>query len=212
MKIGIYPYGPIDAIMYVVEGSEHSYIIDPCVALSEIQQPDTPYKGILITHCHYDHINRMEEIRNALDVKVYAHAFEFPSFSDTVKSGAAFFMSDEIFDTPDYKINEGDTFSLDPDSYIKALHTPGHTIGGLSFLLFDKGKLAAIFTGDTIFKGSAGRTDLGGDPVQLDRSLRILASFENDVMIYPGHGAKSTVGYEKANNPFLVRAMKSYNM
>ncbi len=208
MKISIYPHGPINAVMYVVEGEDASYIIDPCVSLSEITTGVSPFEGILITHCHYDHINRMEEIRNTLSVDVYAHPLEFPSFRDPDRSGASFFMSEEIFDLPDRKCSHGDTFNVGKGIRLEVMETPGHTKGSISFLLIENDVTKAIFAGDTIFKGSAGRTDLGGDPVILDRSLAAIAGLGDDVIIYSGHGDMTTVGEEKRNNPFVVRALR----
>ena len=208
MKIGVYPYGPINATMYVVEGDKSSYIIDPCVPLSEVTLPESPLKGILITHCHYDHINRMEEIKNISGLNVFAHHLEFASFGDPDRSGAMFFMSDEVFQLPDFKVNEGDRFSLDDDSFLEVLHTPGHTGGSVSYLLNIKGMLEAVFSGDTLFKGSAGRTDLGGNPVMLDISLRKMASMDPQAVVYPGHGDKTTIGEEKTKNPYMIMAIR----
>ncbi len=208
MKIGIYPYGPIGATMYIVEGDRASYLIDPCVPLSEIEFPVVPLKGILITHCHYDHINRMEEIKNTTGMDVYAHQLEFASFGDPDRSGAMFFMSDETFQLPDIKVSQGDKFFLDEGSYLEAIHTPGHTSGSLSYLLNSMDKTTAVFSGDTLFKGSAGRTDLGGNPVMLDRSLRRLALLDPQTAVYPGHGQRTTIGTEQTENPFMIMAMR----
>ena len=85
-------------------------------------------------------------------------------------------------------------------SIIKCIHTPGHTKGGMCYLYKD-----AIFTGDTLFKGSVGRSDfIGGDFNELINSIKTkLMILDNDIKVYPGHMESSTIGYEKLSNPFL---------
>jgi hydroxyacylglutathione hydrolase len=83
------------------------------------------------------------------------------------------------------------------------LHTPGHTIGSICILLFESGVCTTVFTGDTLFKGSVGRTDLAGSPVMLDQSLDKLKSLDDKVKVMSGHGPDSTIGYEKKYNPFM---------
>ncbi|MHB1453614.1 MAG: MBL fold metallo-hydrolase [Saccharofermentanales bacterium] len=205
MKIHKFPFGPIDANMYVVETAKSCVIIDPCVSLSALPEFSSPFKAIIITHCHYDHVNRMEEIRDALKIPVYAHPLEFPSFGDPTRNGAAYFMSDEEFSLPDREIKESEEMELSDDIRLRFIHTPGHTMGSICILMLENGRQSALFSGDTLFKGTAGRTDLSGSPVMLRKSLHSLSLLEDDVAVYSGHGADTTIISEKRNNPFMKR-------
>jgi hydroxyacylglutathione hydrolase len=91
---------------------------------------------------------------------------------------------------------------LGAGSIIKGLHTPGHTPGSICLLLYEKNDLHLCFTGDTIFKGSAGRTDIGGNYTDLIYSIRELMKLPDSVTIMPGHGDSSTIGVERLENPF----------
>ena len=205
MKIYKFPNGPIEANMYVLETPEACVIIDPCVSLSFLPAFTSPFRAVLITHCHYDHINRMEEIRDALHIPVYAHRLEFPSFGDPALSGAAFFMSDEEFSRPDQEIRTDVPMDMGEGVRLDFLHTPGHTMGSVCILVTVNGRQRAVFTGDTLFNGSAGRTDLGGNPAMLHQSLHTLSLLDDDVVVYSGHGPDSTIGEEKTSNPFMRR-------
>jgi glyoxylase-like metal-dependent hydrolase (beta-lactamase superfamily II) len=112
-------------------------------------------------------------------------------------------MSEDVFVTPDKSIDEKDEIVLDSENKLKFLHTPGHTIGSICILLFESGVCTTVFTGDTLFKGSVGRTDLAGSPVMLDQSLDKLKSLDDKVKVMSGHGPDSTIGYEKKYNPFM---------
>lgn len=205
MKIHKFPFGPIDANMYVIETDRACVIIDPCVSLSALPEFSSPFKAIIITHCHYDHVNRMEEIRDALKIPVYAHTLEFPSFGDPARNGAAYFMSDEEFSRPDREIQNDEEMDLGDGICLRFIHTPGHTMGSICILVLENGKQTALFSGDTLFMGTAGRTDLSGSPAMLRNSLHILSKLEDDVAVYSGHGEDTTIAEEKKNNPFMRR-------
>ena len=98
----------------------------------------------------------------------------------------------------DILIRDGDIIQIE-DLSIKVIHTPGHTKGGVCYMYRDM-----LFTGDTLFAGSMGRTDLyGGNEEHMNNSLRKLSEMEENLTIYPGHGPKSTIKIEKETNPFL---------
>jgi hydroxyacylglutathione hydrolase len=147
----------------------------------------------------------MEEIRDALHIPVYAHRLEFPSFGDPARSGAAYFMSDEEFSRPDREVDVDAVMDLGDGVLLRFLHTPGHTMGSICILVTENGQQRAVFTGDTLFHGSAGRTDLGGNPSQLHQSLQALSRLDDAVVVYSGHGEDSTIGEEKRSNPFMRR-------
>lgn len=203
MKIHKIPKGPISANSYIIETETTSVLIDPCVSIEHLPNLKSPINTIIITHCHYDHVTFLDEIKRATNATVYSHKLEFPSFCDAAKNGAAFFMSEDVFATPDKSIDEMDEIILDSENKLKILHTPGHTIGSICILLFESGVCTTAFTGDTLFKGSVGRTDLAGSPVMLDQSLDKLKSLDDNVKVMSGHGPDSTIGYEKKYNPFM---------
>lgn len=203
MRIRQYPCGPIEANCYLLETKTAFVIIDPSVPLSVLPALQKPVKAIIITHCHYDHVACLEEIRQAVKAPVYCHPLEFPSFADVVKNASAFFMMDKKYPVPDHSVTDSETLVLDGETTLQFLHTPGHTMGSLCILLMVEGRNVALFTGDTLFQGSAGRTDLGGSPALLEKSLKRLKQFGDEVVIYSGHGNPSTIGEEKRTNPFL---------
>lgn len=203
MKIHQFPYGPLDANCYILETDNDCILIDPCVSLTVLPKLTKPVNAIIVTHCHYDHISNIEEIRNATKAPVYCHPLEFPSFNDLVKNCSVYFMMDETYKLPDKKIYDNDILKIDDTTCLKFLHTPGHTMGSICVVLSAQGKDIAIFTGDTLFKGSAGRTDLGGNRNELNKSLSRLKRLDDSIIVYSGHGPESTIGYEKQNNPFM---------
>lgn len=203
MKIFKYPFGPIDANCYVIETEAGNIMIDPCVSLDVLPESSKPFLAIIVTHCHYDHVSNIEKIRDMAKAPVYCHPLEFPSFKDPVRNGSAFFMNEETYSIPDKEINDNDILEIDNTVCLKFLHTPGHTLGSICIILSVNRKDIAIFTGDTLFKCSAGRTDLGGNPVSLEKSLARLKKLDDSITVYSGHGPDSTIGYEKRNNPFM---------
>ncbi len=156
-------------------------------------------KYILNTHSHMDHIAGDEEIQRNYDIPIYMH-------KDDEVLMKAFKESLRMFDMPDYElpkdvtfINDGHIFKLG-NKEIKTIHTPGHTKGGVSYLIDDM-----LFSGDTLFFESIGRTDLyGGNYNQLISSIKDkLFILPDNTKVYPGHGIESTIGHEKENNAYV---------
>lgn len=203
MRIQQFPCGPIEANSYLIETETSFVIIDPSVPLSVFPELNKPVSAIVITHCHYDHVACLEEIREATKAEVYCHSLEFPSFSDIIKNASAFFMMDKKYPLPDHQAADMEILRIDENTTLQFIHTPGHTMGSMCVLLAEDGKNIALFTGDTLFQGSAGRTDLGGSPVLLAASLKRLKQYDNEVLVYSGHGDNSTIGEEKRINPFM---------
>ena len=151
---------------------------------------------ILLTHGHFDHIGAVEEIRALTDAPVYAAEEELAMLSDGRKNLSAMFSKPtEIADA--LPLNDGDILRLG-SLEIKVLHTPGHSMGGLCYLTKN-----VIFSGDTLFAGSVGRTDLwGGDGSMLLRSVRRLAELTGDYRVLSGHGEETTLARERLHNPY----------
>lgn len=198
MIIKTIPAGMYDANCYIVidEDTKEACIIDPGgddVRLEGIiKDLDVKPKFILLTHGHLDHVGAVEHLSSLFNIPFYVHG-------DEIK----YMESDNyIFGNirkPDGLLSEDSEFSIG-NHKIKVLHTPGHTEGGVCFLIDND-----LFSGDTLFKGSIGRTDFtGGDFGKIINSIKTkILPLGDDINVYPGHGPKTSVGYEKKYNPFL---------
>lgn len=153
---------------------------------------------ILLTHGHFDHIGGVVAISRDYGAKVVISAQDASMLSSGKASLSAFFGVKQDKITPDLTVSEGSSLMLG-ETQIKVLATPGHTKGGVCYLLKD-----CIFTGDTLFFCSCGRTDFpGGSSKEIMQSLKRLATLEDSLKVYPGHDRTSTIAFEKANNPFM---------
>lgn len=200
MIVKTLPVGSYQANCYIVmdENTKKIAIIDPGANAQWIEQEievlDGTVEGILLTHAHFDHVGAVVELKNKYNVVVYMHKEEENYMK--IDTTSVFGKLPEIYKF----INDGDTIKIGDLSF-KCIHTPGHTKGGMCFLVGDK-----VFTGDTLFQGSVGRSDfIGGNFDELINSIEEkLMVLENNVEVYPGHGPKSTVIYERMRNPFLA--------
>ena len=153
---------------------------------------------ILLTHGHFDHIGGVAAISRDYGAKVVISAQDASMLSSGKASLSAFFGIKQDKITPDLTVSEGSSLMLG-ETQIKVLATPGHTKGGVCYLLKD-----CIFTWDTLFFCSCGRTDFpGGSSKEIMQSLKRLATLEDSLKVYPGHDRTSTIAFEKANNPFM---------
>jgi glyoxylase-like metal-dependent hydrolase (beta-lactamase superfamily II) len=150
--------------------------------------------GVLLTHAHFDHIGAVPELQRIYpSLPVYIHPSDVQVISHPMNQMPPEYPPVAVFS------------NILPECPLKGcevIETPGHTPGGVSYY-FAEEKL--LFAGDTLFAGSVGRTDLpGGDMATLMASLRKLTRLSDDTFVIPGHGAVTTIGEEKATNPFLV--------
>ena len=192
--------GPLETNCYLVsdERSGLCAVIDPATRsakiLETVQAHGWRVGCILLTHAHFDHTGALKSLHAALpDVPIYVHALD--ADNNTNMSNGNLVYTDTYAD--------GGIVSCGGLTF-RVLHTPGHTPG--SVCLQCEG---ALFTGDTLFAGSYGRTDfIGGDEAAMRRSLARLGRLEGDCTVLPGHGEDSTLDYERRTNPYLREAMR----
>jgi len=168
-----------------------------------IQKQGVTVEKIVLTHGHIDHVGGAADLAEALKVPVEGpHEDDRPLIDRVAEQAAQFGVEGVKPVTPDRWMVEGDTVEIAGRSF-NVLHCPGHSPGHLVF--FDK-ELRFAISGDVLFAGSIGRTDLpGGDHAQLIRSIQEkLLPLGDDVAFLPGHGQASTIGQERENNPFLA--------
>ncbi len=189
--------GPLATDTYLLVEGDKALAIDPAGKSETVigKLGDLNLIGILLTHGHFDHIKAVDGLYEHYHCPVFLHEAD-ESLARDKHAGAMFGLSAYVT-CPLTHLKEG-RMKIGPFRF-EVIFTPGHTPGSVIYV-FDEG----IFSGDTLFKGSVGRTDLeGGDMNQLKQSLQIFKSFGRDYRIFPGHEEETTLSYELANNWFL---------
>jgi hydroxyacylglutathione hydrolase len=200
--------GPVAENCFLLrrEGSDRVLVVDPGEEaeriIAAIEATGAGVEAILITHCHFDHIGAVTPVADATDATVYCPAIETPILADIMAfvpwEGFGPFESYEADET----VEGGETLEL-AGLEIDVIFTPGHSPGHVSYSVRGED---AIFSGDVLFQGSVGRVDLpGGDGPTLIMSIRkLLDSHPDETTVYPGHMGTTTLGAERATNPFLA--------
>lgn len=202
MNIEAIVVGPLLTNCYIIYEGKECIIVDPGgdpdAIIKFIEDKQLSPKLILATHGHFDHVLAVKEIKGRFDVPFYINSKDrdiLDNFTETVMD----FLGVDYFTPPkpDGFFAEDDTFQIG-SAEIKIIETPGHTKGSSSFIVGD-----SILTGDFIFAGSIGRMDLGGSREDMIQSLSKFIEIKENYTLYPGHGGKTSLGYEKKENPFM---------
>ena len=199
--------GPVAGNCFLLrrEGSDRLLVVDPGEEegriLAAIEATGAAVEAILITHCHFDHIGAVAPVATATGAPVYCPEIEVPVLADIMSfvpwEGFGPFESYEA----DEVLCGGETLEL-AGLELDVIFTPGHSPGHLTYAV--RGE-EAIFSGDVLFQGSVGRVDLpGGDGPTLLASIgQLLETLPEETVVHPGHGGMTTLGAERATNPFL---------
>ncbi|RBW70571.1 MBL fold metallo-hydrolase [Bacillus taeanensis] len=202
------PVGPLQENAYILSNKEkESLIVDPGSEgkrlIHIIEEHSLKPLAILLTHAHFDHIGAVDELRDHFSIPVYVHTNEQDWLSDSTKNGSLLFpIGKEVTARDaDHLIKEEGCLTLGGFSF-SVFETPGHSPGSVSFYNKEAG---IVFSGDALFQGSIGRTDLpGGNHQQLLESIhKKLLELPEGTVVAPGHGPETTIGQEMDTNPFL---------
>lgn len=194
LKMYTLPLGDYQTNCYILheESSASCCIIDPGftpqVVLSKVESLGLTVEAVLLTHGHFDHVGGVKEIAADTGCKVYIHPDEL-SMPPMMTGGSLYYT---------HTYTDGTVLNL-AGLTISVRHTPGHTPGSVCLIVDN-----VMFSGDTLFAGSCGRTDLpGGSWPTITNSLHLLASMQTNYRVFPGHGESTTLAEEKQYNPYM---------
>ena len=193
LKIHTLTLGMYQTNTYIIyeENSTSCCVIDPGyqanTILETLEDLGLTLDAILLTHGHFDHVGAVKDLAADTDCRVFLcpEDTQLPPM----------FTAGKLYYTDSYA--EGTILNI-AGLYIHVLHTPGHTPGSVCLMVDD-----VIFSGDTLFAGSCGRTDIGGDWSAIQTSLKRLARMEANFKVFPGHGGSTTLAEEKLYNPYM---------
>ncbi len=207
----MFTVGPVQENCFLIrlDGADHAVIVDPGEEaprlLEAIESRGLTLDAILLTHTHFDHVGAVAPIARKTGAPVYCPQLEVPVLQDVMAYVPwPGFGPFESWD-PEHTVAGGETLEL-AGMTIDVVFTPGHSPGHVTYAIQTPGARTELFSGDVLFQGSVGRVDLpGGDWPTLARSIAtLLERYDDDAAVHPGHMGITTLGAERASNPFLA--------
>jgi glyoxylase-like metal-dependent hydrolase (beta-lactamase superfamily II) len=192
-----------NSYLVVDPATRRAVLVDPgaeAEALIEmVRASGATLDAIWLTHAHIDHIGAIAGVKREWNVPVYLHPADQPLYDRGAMQAAVYGLPFEQPPAPDHALAEGDVVSVGSLDF-DVLHVPGHAPGHVAFV-----RQGCMLGGDLLFAGSIGRTDLPlSDPERMTESLDRVAGLPEDTVVYPGHGPATSIGQERATNPFLT--------
>lgn len=206
MNIESIPTGAFEQICYIVWNTENQAIVfdpgdDADGILQTLDANNLQVAAYVCTHAHADHINALAEIHRQRPAPIAIHSDDLKWAFDAINQIAPYYPVPQRPDVESYLLLETTADWNFADLHFQCIETPGHTPGSCCLLFPESG---IMITGDTLFKGSCGRTDLpGGDARKLKESLSKLKQLPDEIRVYPGHGPDTTIGVERMTNFFM---------
>ncbi len=204
MQVNVLPVGLLQTNCYILSTEEKTaVIIDPGDQAERIirfiESHDLSVKAIWLTHGHFDHVEAVLPLKEAFSCPIIACTAEQKLLSDPMLNLSGRLKGRAVSLSADICYTDGEIFSFGGKT-VTVLHTPGHTSGSCCYLVGDM-----LFSGDTLFQGSMGRTDFPtGDIGAMQMSLARLAALDGNLAVYPGHGPATTLETERQQNPYMV--------
>lgn len=206
MKIHNLELGVLGANCYVVETAPAQCVAidiggDSQRFLAFLKEKKLRLTKILLTHGHYDHIGGVADVQNETGAEVYIHTDDAYKLESAEQSLAVQIAREPFKAVKNYLSINGDTIINDGDLQFRVMHTPGHSSGSVCYICED-----VIFSGDTLFRLSMGRTDFfDGSDGAMENSLIRISKLDGDYTVYTGHGGQTTLDFERRNNPYILR-------
>jgi len=193
--------------LVVDPASRRAVLVDPGAEpetiIEMVRASGATLDAIWLTHAHIDHIGAIAGVKRLWNVPVYLHPADQPLYDRGEMQAAVYGLPFEQPPAPDRALAEGDVLSVGSIEF-EVLHVPGHAPGHVAFV-----RQGIMLGGDLLFAGSIGRTDLPlSDPERMTESLERVAGLPEDTVVYPGHGPTTSIGEERATNPFLTGAAR----
>jgi glyoxylase-like metal-dependent hydrolase (beta-lactamase superfamily II) len=209
VKIDWRTVGAFQENSYIVvdTATQRAVLVDPGAEPEQIVQmvraSGATLDAIWLTHAHIDHIGAIAPLKRVWDVPIYMHPADKPLYDRGAIQAGAYGLPFEQPPDPDHDLAEGDVLQVGSLQF-DVLHVPGHAPGHVAFV--GGGQMLG---GDLLFAGSIGRTDLPlSDPERMTESLERVAGLPDETIVYPGHGPTTSIGRERATNPFLTGVVR----
>jgi hydroxyacylglutathione hydrolase len=191
--------------LVIDESTRRAVVVDPGAEpdrlVEWIRESGATLDSVWLTHAHLDHVGAVAGVKREWPVAVYMHPADQPTLQRAPQAAAMYGVPFEPPPDPDRALAEGDSLLVGGLTF-SVMHLPGHAPGHVVF----HGN-GVVLGGDVLFAGSIGRTDLPfADPRAMEESLARLCELDGDLVVYPGHGPATTIGRERASNPFLIGA------